>query len=117
MYTIFMKFFVTHQMPHQGLDAWMQLPEEERKQQELDMQAQWNDWANLHKGAILETVGVGKPKRITSEGVSDARNDLMLYMVVEAESPDAAVELFKGHPHFGIPGAYIEVMPMNESLS
>lgn len=111
-----MKFFVTYQMPHAGLDAWMQMPEEERKGQETQMQNEWNAWMEGHKGALLESAGVGKPKRITAEGVEDARNDLMMYSFVEAESLEAAAEMFKGHPHFGIPGAWIEVMSVNKDV-
>ncbi len=47
-------------MPHEGLDAWLKLPEEERKKQETDMQSEWNTWMSSHAGAITETAGVGK---------------------------------------------------------
>lgn len=103
-------------MPHEGLDAWLKLPEEERKKQETDMQSEWNTWMSSHAGVITETAGVGKPKYITSEGVVDARNDLMMYSFIEAESLEAAAEMFKDHPHFGIPGAYIEVMSVNKNI-
>lgn len=112
-----MKFFVTYQMPHAGLDAWMLLPEEERKAQEVEMQNQWNAWMEAHKDVITETAGVGKPKRITAGGIEDARNDLMMYSFVEAESQEAAAAIFKDHPHFGIPGAWIEVMSVNKDIS
>ncbi len=81
-------------MPHAGLDAWMQLPEETRKQQELDMRTEWNAWLEAHKEAIVETAGVGKPKRVTAAGVEDARNDLMMYSYVEAESLEEAAKIF-----------------------
>ena len=106
-----MKFLVTYQMPHAGLDEWMNTPEEERKAAEQHMREAWDVWMGLHKGAFIETAGVGKPKRVTAGSVEDGRNDLMLYSVVEAESLDAAAALFKDHPHFGIPGSWIEVMP------
>ncbi|MFM2374345.1 MAG: hypothetical protein RLZZ234_340 [Candidatus Parcubacteria bacterium] len=112
-----MKFFVTYQMPHAGLDAWMQLPEETRKAQEQEMQATWNAWMAAHKTAIVETAGVGKPKRITGTGVEDTRNDLMMYSFIEAESHEAAADMFKEHPHFGIPGAWIEVMAVNKNIN
>jgi hypothetical protein len=111
-----MKFFVTYQMPHAGLDDWMKLPEEERKTQEKQMETEWNTWMAAHKDAIVETAGVGKPKRITKDGVEDSRNDLMMYSFVEAESFEAAAEMFKDHPHFGIPGAWIEVMSVNKNV-
>ncbi len=111
-----MKFFVTYQMPHTGLDEWMKLPEAERKIQEEQMQSDWNAWMAAHTDVITETAGVGKPKRITAEGVEDSRNDIMMYSFVEAESLDAATALFTNHPHFGIPGAWIEVMPVNKAI-
>lgn len=80
------------------------------------MQNEWNTWMAAHKDSITETAGVGKPKRITSGGVEDSRNDLMMYSFVEAESLEAAAELFKNHPHFGIPGSWIEVMPVNKNI-
>ncbi len=112
-----MKFFVTYQMPHAGLDQWLQLPEAERKAQEMQMQNEWNTWMAEHKTALTETAGVGKPKRITSGGIEDARNDIMMYSFVEAESLEVAAEMFKDHPHFGIPGGSIEVMPVNENIN
>jgi len=112
-----MKFFVTYQMPHSGLDDWMKLPEAERKAQETTMQSEWNAWMAGHKDSITETAGVGKPKRVTSSGVEDARNDLMMYSFIEAESLEAATEMFKDHRHFGIPGAWIEIMPVNKNIN
>ena len=113
VYLLYMKFFVTFQMPYTGLDQWMQLPEEERKSQELAMKSDCDAWMAAHAGSVTEAAGVGKPKRISAEGVEDSRNDLMMYSFVEAESLDAAAGMFKDHPHFGIPGAWIEVMPVN----
>lgn len=111
-----MKFFVMYQMPHAGLDEWLKLPEEERKGQEQQMHSEWNAWMAIHTAAITETAGVGKPKRVTKNGIDDARNDLMMYSFVEAESLEAAADMFKDHPHFGIPGASIDVMPVNKNI-
>lgn len=111
-----MKFFVTYQMPHTGLDEWMKLPEEERKVAEKEMESQWNAWMESHKDMILESAGVGKPKRVTKGSVEDGRNDIMMYSFVEAESLEVAAEIFKDHPHFGIPGGWIEVMSVNKDI-
>ena len=111
-----MKFLVTYQMPHQGMDEWMKIPEADRKADEEKMQSEWNAWMEQHKGALTESAGVGKPKKITAGGIEDARNDLMMYSFVEAESLDAAAEMFKDHPHFGIPGGWIEVMAVNMDI-
>ena len=104
-------------MPHAGLDEWMKLPEDERKAQEVQMQSEWNTWMESHKGSIVETAGVGKPKRITSAGIEDSRNDLMMYSFVEAKSIEVAADMFKDHPHFGIPGGSIEFMPVNKNIN
>jgi hypothetical protein len=111
-----MKFFVTYQMPHTGLDEWMKLPEDERKAQEQQMQSEWNAWMEAHKASITETAGVGKPKRVTAGGIEDSRNDIMMYSFIEADSLEAAADMFKDHPHFGIPGGWIEVMSVNKDI-
>ena len=104
-------------MPHSGLDEWMKMPEADRKAQELQMQSEWNAWMGEHKSFLIESAGVGKPKRITASGIEDARNDIMMYSFVEAESLEQASEMFKNHPHFGIPGGWIEVMSVNKDIS
>jgi hypothetical protein len=111
-----MKFLVTYQMPHEGMDEWLKKPEDERKAEELQMQDEWNAWMASHKDALVETAGVGKPKRISSKGAEDSRNDIMMYSFVEAESLEAAADMFKNHPHFGIPGGWIEVMAVNKNI-
>ncbi len=44
--------------------------------------------------------------------MKDARNDIMMYQIVQANSADEAAKMFVGHPHFGIPQATIDVMPL-----
>ncbi|MGZ3710974.1 MAG: hypothetical protein ACXVBE_04425, partial [Bdellovibrionota bacterium] len=53
----------------------------------------------------------GKTKRIDKKGISDFKNELTAYTVVEAESHEAAAKLFLNHPHFAIfPGDAVEIM-------
>ena len=43
--------------------------------------------------------------------VSDARNNLAAYTIVQAESHEAAAKIFENHPHFAIfPGDSVEIM-------
>jgi len=72
-------------MPYAGLDDLMKMPEAERKAQEKQMQAEWTVWMTAHAGAITESAGVGKPKRLTKEGAEDSRNDIMMYSFLEAD--------------------------------
>ena len=49
-------------------------------------------------------------KRVTASGVSDTKNDIILYSFVEAESHEAAAKAFENHPHLQIPQSSIEIM-------
>lgn len=100
--------------PASVMAEWMKKPEEERKIEEQKMKAEWDAWMVVHSDFVKETNAAGKTKRVTSAGVEDHRNDLMLYAIVEAESHEAAAKAFEGHPHFGIPEASIEVMAIRK---
>lgn len=108
------RFLVLYRAPNAVVDEWMKTPPEKRKEAEDKMMQDWKAWMSSHAKMFADKgAGVGKPKRVTSEGVADARNDIMLYAIVDAESVDAAAKQFVGHPHFGIPQASIEVMPLS----
>jgi hypothetical protein len=108
------KFLVTYLAPTAVIDDWMKKPVEERKEAEEKMQAEWKKWMSDHMNVFADKgAGVGKTKRVNSQGVSDTRNDIMLYAIVEAESHEAAAKIFEGHPHFQIPQSSIEVMAIN----
>ncbi len=96
----------------EAMDAWKALPDGERDDRENRGIAAWHKWVETHKNAIVEMgAPLGKTKRIDKSGVSDVRNDLGAWTVVQAESQEAAAKLFLGHPHFTIfPGDRIEVM-------
>lgn len=96
--------------PAAGMEEWMKKPEAERKDEETKMKADWDAWVLAHKDSILNTIALGKTKRVTASGVEDVKNDMMLSSYVQGESAEAVAELFKDHPHFGIPGATIEIM-------
>lgn len=96
--------------PVNVLDEWMKKPEAERKEAERKMRQEWDVWMAAHKDAVLNTIGLGSTKRVSQNGIEDTRNGMMLSSYVAAESLEAAAEIFKNHPHMGIPGATIEVM-------
>lgn len=107
------KFLVLYKTPIAVLDAWMETNAETREEEQDKMKAEWDTWMNAHKAQLSETFGAGRTKQIATEGVSDIRNDIMLYTTVEAESHEAAAQLFVGHPHLKIPQSTIEVMTIN----
>ncbi len=104
------KFMVLYMAPVEMIAEWMKTSEEERKASEAKMREEWNAWMGAHGSSVKETKGLGKTKTVTSSGVTDTKNGMMLYSVVEAESAEAAAKMFEGHPHLGIPGASVEVM-------
>jgi hypothetical protein len=108
------KYLVLYMMPHAGMEEWMKTSAEQRKAEEEKMQKEWGEWTNAHKAMFVEMpAGAGKSKRVTKAGAVDAKNDIMLYSVMQGESYEAVVKALEGHPHLGIPEAWIEVMPIN----
>ena len=94
--------------------AWNALPEAERQAKARAGIAAWKAWVEKHQGAVAATGGpLGKTKRITQRGIEDISNELGAFMVIRAESHEAAAKLFENHPHFTIfPGEAVEVMPI-----
>ncbi|MBC2776593.1 hypothetical protein [Parasphingopyxis marina] len=74
----------------------------------------WGDWMAGHAGAIVDTGGpLGKTLRVSGGGVAPHANALTGYVIVEAETHEAAAAMFEAHPHFAIfPGEAVEVMAM-----
>lgn len=93
---------------------WDALPEDRRRAREAEGIAAWKGWVERHQGAIVETGGpLGKTKRVSQDRIEDVSNALAAYIVVRAESHEAAARLFEGHPHFTIfPGEAVEIMPI-----
>lgn len=60
---------------------------------------------------VVQGGPLGKTKRTAAQGVSDTKNDMTGFMVVSAESHEAAAKMFEKHPHFTIfPGDSVEIM-------
>ena len=104
------KFIVLFLAPTAVIQEWMKTPQEVREVKEKKMREDWDAWTSANASMIKETNAGGKTKRVSSSGVADAKNDIMLYSVIEAESHEAASNAFIGHPHLTIPEATIEVM-------
>ncbi|HEY2444603.1 MAG TPA: YciI family protein [Rhizomicrobium sp.] len=96
------------------MTAWTTLPEAERKAKEREGMAAWKAWIEKHQHAIVGMGGpLGKTKKVTGRGIEDVSNEIGAYMVVHADSHDAAAKLFENHPHFtNFPGESVEVMPV-----
>lgn len=104
------KFLVMYLVPASVMQEWLKTEASERKAAEEKMKDEWDHWMSAHSAMILSTDVGGKTKRITSSGVSDTKNDIVLYSIIEAESHEAAAKSFEDHPHLQIPESSIEVM-------
>ena len=95
--------------------AWKAMSEAEQAATAETGVAAVKAWEAAHADDILYAGGpLGPTKRIDDSGaVTDAVNQLTVFMVVRADSHEAAVRLFDGHPHMAIfPCEAVEVMPV-----
>ena len=69
-------------------------------------------WGEANAAAIVDQgTPLGRTKRAAADGISDIRNAITGYVIVEAPSHEAAAKLFENHPHFAIfPGESVEIM-------
>jgi hypothetical protein len=95
-----------------AIEKWKALNESERKEREQAGMKAWMDWGTTHKAAIVDQGGpLGKTKRASTQGVADTKNNVTGYVIVRAESHEAAAKMFEKHPHFTIfPGDSVEIM-------
>ena len=94
--------------------AWDALPEGDRRAKEREGIAAWKAWIEKHQPTVVAMGGpLGKTKKVTQRGIEDVSNELGAFMVVRADSHEAAAKLFEKHPHFTIfPGDAVEIMPV-----
>jgi len=94
--------------------AWMALPEAERRAREQEGIAAWKAWVEKHHAAVSAMGGpLGKTKKVTERGIEGVSNEMGAFVVVRAQSHEAAAKLFENHPHFTIfPGESVEIMPV-----
>ena len=73
---------------------------------------EWGKWVEKYKANIVyDGAPLGKTKRVDKNGISDTRNDLGAYVVVQAENHEEAAKMFLDHPHFTyFPGERVEVI-------
>ena len=91
---------------------WDKMDDEKRKKLEAAGLKAWMDWGVEHASAIVDQGSpLGKTKRAAREGITDIKNGMTGYVIVQAESHEAAARMFKQHPHFMIfPGDSVEIM-------
>ena len=92
--------------------GWKSMDEAKRKQLEAKGIRAWGEWMAANKAAIVDPGGpLGKTKRTAAQGISDTKNSMTGYVVIQAETHEAAARMFQNHPHFTIfPGESVEIM-------
>jgi hypothetical protein len=92
--------------------GWTKLSDEQRRAREQEGMAAWMNWAKANAASIVDHgAPLGKTKRASAEGLGDVKNAMAGYVIVRAESHDAAAKLFANHPHFTVfPGESVEIM-------
>lgn len=95
-----------------AMARWEALSESTRQQKQAQGVAAWKKWAGDNAAAIVEMGGpLSRTMLVASGGITDIRNNLAAFTIVQAESQHAAARLFLNHPHFTIfPGEGVEVM-------
>ena len=106
------KFLVLYHIPAHVIEEWMKIDEAERKRQENDMMQEWGKWMGKHGAMIISTETAGKTKLASASGIADYRNDIHMTSIVQADTHEAASQIFKDHPHWVIPEASIEIMEL-----
>lgn len=106
------KFLAVYMGSPSGMEAWKAQDETVRKQKEAAGMQGWKDWMAKTAPSLVDGgAPLGKTKRIDGAGVSDTRNHITGYTIVNADSHEAAAKLFENHPHFtAFPGECVEVM-------
>jgi hypothetical protein len=107
------KFLAVYTMKAQDFERFRSLSKAEQDAIDAEGVPRWMEWEERNEGAILNRGGmVGKTTRVTREGISPAANSICGYLIVEAETAEAAARLFQDHPHITVfPGDGVDIMP------
>ena len=107
------RFLAVYTMQPEDLAAFRRLTKEEQDAIDAVGVKEWAAWEDRNAAAIRDRGGmVGKTMRVSRDGIASAVNPFCGYIVVEAETVEAAARLFEDHPHITVfPGDGVDVMP------
>jgi hypothetical protein len=103
------KFMVLYMANAAAFEKMMK--ESTPEQQKKGMEG-WIKWMGDNQPSLVDGgAPLGKTSRVDAKGVSDAKNGIGGYSIVQADNAEAATKLFgNDHPHLQIPGGWIEVI-------
>ena len=100
------RFLVLYRSPMSNMEQMKSTTPEQRK---AVMDA-WASWAKK-QGPALVDMGAPVGESALLKG-TPGHEHIGGYSFVQSESLDAAKRMFDGHPHFGSPGAAIELLEL-----
>jgi len=91
---------------------WEALDDAAREKHEASGMTGWMKWAEGNAKSLVDQGSpLGTTKLINAKGISETKNQIVAYTIVQAETHEAAAKLFLNHPHFMIfPGDSVEIM-------
>lgn len=106
-------FLAVYTMDPEDLARFRAMPKAEQEAVDALGVSKWVEWEAANAASLPDRGGmVGRTKRVSKAGTADAINPFCGYIIVEADSIDAAACLFEEHPHFTIfPGSGVDIMP------
>lgn len=106
-------FLAVYTMQPEAVVRFRAMPKAEQDAVDARGLAAWTAWEEANAASFPNHGGmVGKTLRVTKDGANPASNQIAGYILVEAESIEAAAKLFEDHPHFAIlPGDGVDIMP------
>jgi hypothetical protein len=82
-------------------DQWNALTESARNDLIAKGKLSWTNWMIKHQPAIAFPGGpLSTTKLVNNKGITDINNQMSAFVIVKAESQDAAAKMFLEHPHF-----------------
>ena len=80
------KFLAVYMGSASGIAEWKKMDEDKRKRQEKAGMEAWSKWATANQKSIVDQGSpLGKTKRISKLGISDTKNELAAYTIVQAD--------------------------------
>ncbi|SDG46613.1 hypothetical protein [Pelagibacterium luteolum] len=106
-------FLAVYTMKREDLARFRAMPKAEQDAVDAKGLPLWSAWEEKNAAHLRKLGGmVGKTTRATKNGVGPGVNDFCGYVIVEAETAEAAAALFVDHPHVTVfPGDGVDVMP------
>ncbi len=108
------KFLVLYKAP---IEEFAKAMQNMTKEDQEASKKEWWAWMEKNKASLADMgAPVGKTKQVTETGVTDIKNDIGGYSIVQADSHEAAAQFFVDSPHFKRLGGptveVMEIMPM-----